>query len=121
MSAAVGRIVGGDDHSERKQVLEAEIPLVDLRVTRLRCPHIVLIHIAPVSKRPVFSTLCRRQLPFRKIWKQVFEGRDLMYLIVREVNGRIAPECRPRVLEVGGRGEAIEDAGASAQYRVVGN
>src|SRR4029077_12240148 len=109
--AAIRRIVGRNYHPKWKQVLQAQIPLVDLSVAGLGGAQVVLVDISPFRQLSILHGLWLWHCSGRQVRKQIRQRgvlRDAS--IVREMNWGISPEGSSGVLEVRRRRNSVEHA-----------
>src|SRR5260370_13123781 len=126
MSAAVGRVVYAHYDLSRKHVLNAEIPLVDLRVTSRAGVQVAGVAEASLRQVAILRSLWWRQTrhPRCRGWKWAITagcldgGRSKTRKLVREIvfgekHGGGLRKCRSGILEIGGDVHSVEHSRAA--------
>src|SRR4051794_19444470 len=123
MRAAVRGVIHTDDDLPRQQVLNSQVPLINLRIASGTGVQVTRVAEAPLRQFPVLSSLRRRQTGYPRCrgWKRVSERGELgLEIIFGEIHlGRFC-KCRPGVLKIGSHVHSVEHSRAAAKYSTGG-
>src|SRR3954454_15684332 len=99
MCTPVGRIINRQYDLARQQMLNAQVPLVNIGVLRFCGPEVVSISITPLRELAVGLALRTGYAAMKWIGQGSRAGVEV---IVCEEHSRALTERSPRILEIGG-------------------
>src|SRR5215472_1346590 len=112
MGTSVGRVVDSDHDLAGQQMLNAQVPLVDVSVLGFCRSQVVAIGVAPLRQLAIDLVLRAGQPEGKRIgernWSTVVCAS--VEIVGREKHGGTLAKRRTRVLEVGGHAHSVINA-----------